>query len=170
MPGATLPTNWIPDHAPTAAELAQLLNAVGRITNIGVFASAGGCTLATTSASYVDITNASMSWTKGGDGSGTGGVGSTILVAVALAMYSATAGATQGKVGVNIGGTDTDVMITYHSNVGTIQGSYVGFKTIPSVAAGAYTPKLRALRLAGTGTLTVDTLVNVSFLIGEVPL
>ncbi len=137
---------------------------LSRLSNLGVFASAGGCSLATTSASYVDITNASLSWTKLG-----GATDTDILVAVAISMYSATSGTTAGKVGINIGGTDTDVILTWHSAASTIQGSYVGFKKITGVAAGALTPKLRALRTSGSGTLTVDSLVNVAFLVGEVP-
>lgn len=165
MPGATLPTNWIPDHAPTALELAQVLNAITRITNITVFASAGGCTLSTTSASYVDITSATTSWTKTAAGSG-----STILFAIALDIYPTVAGSTVAMLGVNIGGTDTDVKTATLSTSGTIGGTHMGFATIASVAAGAYTVKLRAKRTSGSGTLTVDSLCNVSFLVGEIPL
>lgn len=164
MSGATLPTEPA-GHVTTAAEWLQVLNALARITNPGVFTSNGGCTLSTTSASYVDITNASTTWTKLGDGAS-----SNIIILIMVDIYPATAGSTVAMLGVNIGGTDYDTKTATLSTLGTIGGTHVGARVITSVGAGSYTVKLRAKRTSGSGTLTVDSLCNESFLILEQPL
>jgi hypothetical protein len=160
---ATLPTEPA-GHITKDSEWLQVLNAITRITNVAVFASQGGCTLSTTSSSYVDITGASTSWTKTASSAD-----SDVVALVALDIYPSGAGSTAGMVAMSIGGTDTDVLLTYLSSAGVIGGTRVGFKAITGLGAAAYTPKLRAKRTSGTATLVVDSLVNVSFLVGELP-
>jgi hypothetical protein len=160
---ATLPTNFVPDHAPTAAEMAQILNAVFRITNIKIFNSLGGCSLSTTSATYVDVTNANTSWTKNG-----GSADSDVAVYMAVDVFS-TAVTTVGQLGIGIGGTDSDVKLAYMSQASILAGTHVGFTSITGIAAGAYTPKVRARRNSGAGTVTIDVNCTVSFLVGELP-
>jgi hypothetical protein len=71
-------------------------------------------------------------------------------------------------VGINIGGTDYDV-INFQPNPASTRSWFVGFRAITGVGVGSYTPKLRLKRTAGTGTLTLDTNDNASFVIGELP-
>src|SRR6266545_2101935 len=144
MPAA-LPTNWLVNHPPTAAEAAQVLDAITRITNIAVMSalSPTGIT-ASTSATYVDIAGTSTPWSKRADAAG-----SNVLVLLTLRGFSSVAG---------------------DRNLANAHETYVGFAAIPSVAAGSYTPIVRFKRVSGTGAVTVGGGDTVSFLIGELPL
>jgi len=158
---ATLPS--IPaGHVPRGDEWLQILNGLLRITNIQIFSSAGGCTLSTTSSSYVDVTNATLAFTKLGSSSE-----SDIGLFVCLDMYS-TVTSTGATIAANIGGTDTDAFIAY-SSAGNTVTPHGGLVKITGIGAGSYTVKLRAKRTSGTGVLTVDSLCNVSFTLIELP-
>jgi hypothetical protein len=138
---------------------------VAGIRNIKTFSGLNTCSLSTTSSSYVDITNASTSWAKGGASGDT-----DILVAVSVSIYATGATTTQAYLGINIAGTDYDVCLALITQASVLAGTWVGFSTITGVAAGSYTPKLRAKRSAGSGTLTVDvTNSTVAFLVAELP-
>ncbi len=163
MPAA-LPTNWLVNHPPTAAEAAQVLDAITRITNIAVMSalSPTGIT-ASTSATYVDIAGTSTPWSKRADAAG-----SNVLVLLTLRGFSSVAG-NRNMFAIKIGATDYDVIVG-DSNLANAHETYVGFAAIPSVAAGSYTPIVRFKRVSGTGAVTVGGGDTVSFLIGELPL
>jgi hypothetical protein len=137
--------------------------AITGLTNPAIFNSLGGCTLSTSSASYVDVVNATINWTKRG-----GSADSDVLVALMAEMYVGV-NATTAVFGIGIGGADTDVVQCYCSTSGTVAGTRVGLARITGLAAAAYTPKVRAKRTAGTGVLTVDSLCNMAFFIAELP-
>src|SRR2546423_2742401 len=135
-----------------------------KLANIGVFNSIGGCTLAaSTSATYVDVTGASFSWTKLGDGSA-----SNILAILLLSCWTSVA-ATQPTFGVGIGGTGYDLArmtvnpVSSHISIG-------GGRSLTGVAARAHNPQLRFKRAAGTGGVNIDTGDTVSMILIEVPL
>jgi hypothetical protein len=132
-----------------------------QIRNFG-FHNSTADTLSTTSSSYVDLVNASQSWTKIG-ASGDSDVG----VFASVDMYTG-ATATAATIGININSTDYDVMLHYISASGTVT-AHSAFVKITGVAAGAFTAKLRAKRNSGTGTLTIDTLCNTCFVVCELP-
>lgn len=134
-----------------------------RLSNIGVFSSLGGCSLGTTSSSYVDITNASATWTKQG-----GSADTDVLSIFACSIFS-TVATTGSKLAININGTDYDMMLAFASLASTAVGAYVGIARITGVAAGTWTVKARAKRLSGTGTVSIDGNGNVMWLVGEIP-
>jgi hypothetical protein len=136
-----------------------------RISNVGLFSSLGGCTLSTTSSTYVDITSASLSWTKIG-----GSADTDVEVRIDVDIYAATAGSTGAKLAININGTDYDVKLVFISPLGSLDGTQSAVVRVTGVTAGSWTPKLRVKRTSGTGTLTVDSLCNVSFRVAEIPL
>jgi hypothetical protein len=137
-----------------ASRLAQL-------ANVDVFASLGGCSLTLTSATYVNITNASKSFTKLG-----GATDSDLVVQASLSAWSS-ATATIIKIGVNVNSADTDA-ITFPFNTASVHTtSPDGIARITGLAAGAYTVQLRALRVSGAGTVTIDTQDTVSMTIRE---
>jgi hypothetical protein len=114
--------------------------------------SAGSDT--TTSDTYVNLAGTgavtSVSFTK---------LVSTTRIRVALAGTFFTSAATTGAMfGVNIGGTDYDVIRHSHNTAGTsIRLPFSGFAFVAAgVAAGNYTVQGRWRRTAGAGTLTRD--------------
>ena len=128
-----------------------------------IFNSLGGCTLTTTSATYVDIVNATTSYTKIGASSA-----SDLIVEVSASGFST--GATTGFViGVNINAVDTDVTFMLFSTANAHTTLPTGRARITGLAAGAYTVKLRAKRNSGAGTLTVDNGDSVCFMVSEDP-
>src|SRR5437773_1468564 len=158
---ATLPTNFNPNHTPTAAEMAQVLNAITRITNItvGTFLTTAGLA-ASGSTSYVDVTGTSINWTKNGDSS------SSDVLAIIMASCFVSVASTQPFFGLAIGATDYDVvaMTVNPINTHTMIG---GVRAITGVAAGVYTPKVRFKRGSGTGTTSIDTGDSVTVLVAE---
>jgi hypothetical protein len=132
-----------------------------QIRNFG-FHSSTADTLSTTSSSYVDIVNASISWTKIG-ASGDSDIG----VFVGVDIYTGST-ATSSTIGININSTDYDAMLAYISPSGTVTSHFTLIK-ITGVGAGAFTAKLRAKRNSGAGTLTIDTLCNTAFVVCELP-
>lgn len=131
------------------------------LANIDNFDSVGGCTLSTTSATYVDITNASKSFTKLG-----GATDSDLIIAVDLALY-ATVAPTVVKIGVRVNGTDTDAIIYSVNSANVHLATPAGTVHLTGLAAGAYTVQLRALRVSGTGAVTMDSNDTVSMLLSE---
>jgi hypothetical protein len=132
------------------------------VVNEEIFSSLGGCTLSTTSSTYVDIVNAARSFTKVGSATD-----SDIFIEVSLSGF-ATVGVTEFAVGVSINSVDRDItkMIINTANAHTPFPT--GYVRVTGLAAGTYNPvKLRAKRNSGTGTLTIDTGDTVSFKIKE---
>ena len=81
-----------------------------------VFSSRGGCTLSTTSASYVDVTNASKAFTKVGSSSE-----SDLLVELSVCCY-ATAAPTVVKFAVQVNGTGATLTASArHLGAGQVQ-------------------------------------------------
>lgn len=147
----------------TAFYVSQKLRAsrVNQLSNTAIFESLGGCSLSTTSATYVDITGASTSFTKLG-----GALESDMIVRVSMSLF-VTVATTGIKIGVNVNGTDTDAAIITLNTANAHSTLPTGTVRITALAAGAYTVKLRALRSAGTGTLTIDGSDSVSMDIRE---
>lgn len=143
-------------------ELAVATDAVlGQVANSDVFSSIGGCALSTTSASYVDITSASKSFTKIG-----AAADSDLIVLISLSGFVTVSG-TGFKVGVQVNGVDRDATYMLMNSANTHIPLPMGAVRITGLAAGAYTVKARALRTTGTGTLTVDTSDSVTMVISE---
>lgn len=158
---ATLPTNWNPNHAPTAAEAAQVLNAITRITNIAT-AWSESVSVSTTSASYIDVTGLSTSYTKNGDSSS-----SDLLVFVLTGWR--TNSIANARWGVGIGGTDYDVVEFELTTMFNAHIQTVGWVKITGVAAGSYTVQGRVKRKSGTGTITSDSSDTFALLVIELP-
>lgn len=160
---------WTPVSFGKTADPDQI-NALGaqvqglsiRAANKDFLNSVGGCSLTTTSATYVDITGASKAFNKYG-----GASDSDFLITVNLAMYSATNPSTV-KIGVNINGSDYDVIIHSYNTANSHMPVPQGCVRITGLAAGVYTVKLRALRVSGTGTLNIDSNDNVLIICEEV--
>jgi hypothetical protein len=129
-----------------------------------VFSSRGGCTLATTSATYVDITNASKSFTKVG-----GAAESDLVISLSLSCYS-TVTATVVKLAIQVNAVDNEVSLMSINTANTHTTMPTGAVRIASLAAGVYTVKARALRVSGTGTVTIDTSDTVTMELEERPL
>ena len=161
---ATLPTNFVPNHAPDAAEMGQVLSAITRITNIQIMSAiATASRAAYNGTSYADVSGTSAAWTKSADSSG-----SDVIVLAQCSMFSQTAVDTF-KLGINIGGTDYDIANFQCQPINT-RYNFVGFRLITGIAAGAYTPILRVKRTSGgTGTVAVDANDCASWLICEAP-
>lgn len=137
---------------------------LSEVANTDIFNSIGGCTLSTTSASYVDITNATKSFTKIGSATD-----SDLIVTASLSGFSTVTG-TDFRVGVNVDSTDYDLVKMAFNTANTHTALPTGAVRITGLAAGTYTVKLRAKRPAGTGTLTVDSGDSVSMVIHERPI
>ncbi len=136
---------------------------LSEVANSDIFNSIGGCTLSTTSASYVDITNATKSFTKIGSAAD-----SDLIVTASLSGYVTVTG-TDFKVGVNVNSVDYDIIKLAFNTANTHTALPTGAVRITGLAAGTYTVKLRAQRPAGTGTLTMDSGDSVSMVIHERP-
>jgi hypothetical protein len=137
--------------------------ALAMVGNREVFTSVGGCSLASSSGSYVDVTGASKAFTKIASAAV-----SDVVVRVGLGGFATITG-TVFKVGVNINGVDTDVMSMLFNTANQHQGFPAGVSPrITGLAAGPYTVKLRALRVSGTGVITIDSNDTVSLDIEEV--
>lgn len=163
MPGATLPTNWLTNHAPTAAEAAQVLSAITRITNISVLRMVPGSPATTGSATYVNLgTGTSLAYTKDG-----AAAASNLLVFIAATAYRTVTNNSAITIGVNIGGVDTDVAF-YTFNALSDHRPVIGFNTITGLAAGAYTVQARVKTVSGT--FNFDTGDQLCMLVAELPL
>jgi hypothetical protein len=136
----------MPDLAGQKARASRL----GILGNFDIFTSIGGCTLSTASATYVDITGASKAFTKIG-----GSADSDLVVQVSLACY-ATVAPTVVKIGVSVNGSDSDATQMPINTANAHTALPTGAVRITGLAAGTYTVKLRALRVSGTGTVTID--------------
>lgn len=132
------------------------------MANKDTFNSVGGCTLSTTSASYVDIVNATKSFTKIGASADS----DLIISGVGVSGFS-TVGTTEFAVGVNVNGVDRDVTKLNMNSANVHTALPTGAIRITGLAAGTYTVKLRAKRNSGTGTLTIDAGDAVSFVMEE---
>jgi len=127
------------------------------VANSDIFGSVGGCTLSTTSGTYVDIVNATKSFTKAG-----AAADSDLIVWASVSGFS-TVGTTEFAVGVNVNGVDRDLTKIIF-NAANAHGTLpTGAVRITGLAAGTYTVKLRAKRNSGTGTLTIDAGDTVTF-------
>jgi hypothetical protein len=142
-----LPAN----HIVTADEFAAA-------SNDETFDSLGGCSLSTASASYVNITNASKSFTKY-----LAAAASDLLVEVSLTAFSGTA-SVRMKIGVNIS-ADTDVTLFFFNDASK-HLTITGRARVTGLAAGAYTVQLRALSVNGA-TMTIGADDTVSFGVKE---
>ncbi len=147
----------------TAFYVGQKLRAsrVNQLSNSGIFESLGGCSLTTTSATYVDITGATTTFTKLG-----GATESDMIIRVSLSLFVTSAN-TGVKIGVNVNSTDNDALIITINTANAHSTLPTGTVRITALAAGAYTVKLRALRNGGAGTLSIDTSDSVSMDIRE---
>lgn len=144
-----------------------IINQVNRLTrgaNADKFSSLGGCTLSTTSATYVSITNGSKSFTKLGSAAET-----DLMIDVSLSAY-ATVAATTVKVGVLVNGTDNDATLMSINTANSHTTFPTGYVRLSGLAAGVYTVQLRALRVSGTGTVTMDASDTASMKFAEIPL
>lgn len=150
---------------PEAAGSRLRASRLNQYANADIFNSLGGCLLSgITSATYVDITSASKSFTKIG-----GSAASDLIVRVNLSCYVSVA-ATVVKIGVRINGTDTDVMLMSINTASAHTTMPPGAVRITGLAAGAYTIQLRALRVSGTGTVSIDSSDTVAMDIRERPI
>lgn len=131
------------------------------LANVDIFDSVGGCTLSTTSATYVDVTNASKSFTKIG-----GATISDLIIQLNLSMFS-TVNATVAKLGLRVNAADSDVSIMPINTANAHEVMPTGTVRIASLDAGVYTVQVRALRVSGTGTLTIDANDTVSMVLQE---
>jgi hypothetical protein len=130
-------------------------------TNKDSFGSLGGCSVPSTSASYVDITGASKAWTK------IGSAAQSDVMVFAEASGFVTVANTVMAIGVNINGVDTDVTFMNFANSGlglSLPGAWVRITGVP---AGPYTVKLRIKRNSGTGALGIGSGDTVSFRVEE---
>lgn len=142
-------------HVVTADEFASTYNE-------DVFVNLGGSSITvSTTTSYADITSASKSWTKI-----LGSSASDVIVTATLSGQSSATN-TGVKIGVNINGTDTDVILFAFSSANVHHTLPTGYARISGLAAGTYTVKLRAKRTSGTGTFTIDANDTVSFRVEE---
>lgn len=114
-----------------------------------------------TSATYVDVTNASKSFTKIGSSTD-----SDLLVNVSVSCYVSVLG-TNVKFGVRINGVDTDVTVMSINTATTHTTMPSGYVRITGLSAGTYTIQLRALRASGVGTVSIDASDTVSMNIKE---
>lgn len=146
--------------APTAGQKLRA-SRLGAMANADVFSSLGGCSLSTTSGTYVDVTSASKSFAKIA-----AAADSDLIVQVSLACY-ATVAPTVVKIGVNVNGVDTDVSLMPINTANAHTALPTGAARITGLAAGTYTVKVRALRVSGTGTVTIDTNDTVTMVIQE---
>lgn len=152
-----------PNKIVTAGDLGLITNALAGITNLGIMSAIGAASLAaSTSATYVDVTGTGMTWNKLRDSAS-----SDVIVLLALRAFT-TVASTQLDFGINVGGTDYDV-VRGDSNLASTHETYVGFLQIAGVAAGAGSPKVRFRRNSGTGAITINTGDTVAYLIGELP-
>lgn len=150
------------DVAGDMQDLAAAADATQAIAaNSDVFSSIGACSLSTTSASYVDITGASKSFTKVG-----AAADSDLIVLISMSGF-VTVGGTGFKVGVQVNGVDRDATYMLMNTANDHRTPPLGAVRITGLAAGPYTIKARALRTTGTGALTVDTSDTVTMFIQE---
>jgi hypothetical protein len=151
-----------PDGPGQIGALGDAADATMRIANNqDVFVSLGGCSIPSTSTSYVDITGASKSWTKIGSAAQ-----SDVMVYVGASGF-VTVASTGFVIGVNINGIDTDVTYMLMTNAATettLPGAWVRISSVP---AGTYTVKLRSKRNSGSGNLGMSTGSSVTFRIEE---
>lgn len=131
------------------------------MANVNTFDSLGGCSLNSTSATYVNISSALLAFTKF-----MGATDSDVIVTFSLSGYTATNTSTI-KVGVNLNGADTDAVLFQYSSANIRTTLPTGIVRVSGLAAGGYTAQLRALRSAGTGTLMVDINDSVSIRVEE---
>lgn len=148
---ATLPalTNIGPAHKISDTEWAQLLNALKSLSNIAQANFYGSMSASTTSASFVNVTGATMSGFVKQQGSS----GSDLL---AIHSMSARASATTvAGFGINDGTTDW-ATITAGFNTAGKHNCNIGLVKMTGLAAGGYTFVSR-IKSNGTNTMTIDT-------------
>jgi len=131
------------------------------MANADIFSSLGGCSLSTTSGTYVDITGASKSFTKL-----SASADFDLIVLVNLSCF-ATVAPTVVKIAVNVNGVDNDATLMPINSANVHTALPTGAVRITGLAANTYTVKARALRVSGTGTVTIDTNDTVTLVIQE---
>lgn len=130
-------------------------------SNEDTFLAIGTASVSTTSASYVDVTSASKSFTKVGSAAQ-----SDLLIQLSAGGFS-TVGATAMKLGVRVNGVDRDITMMLFNSANSHGAFPTGNLRITGLAAGAYTIQVRALRQSGTGVCTIDSNDAVSMFIAE---
>ncbi len=140
----------------------QLQKLSQRFAAIDIFNSIGGCTLSTTSGTYVDITGGSKAFTKYGNATD-----SDLIVQVCVSGYVSVA-ATVVKIGLRVNGVDYDVSIMPINAANSHAPWPTGSVRITNLPNNVYTLQLRALKVSGTGTITIDNNDTVSMTIQEV--
>lgn len=162
---ATLPSNFTPIHAPTAAEMAQIINAITGITNIGVWTSFGGCalTLASTTA-ITDINGASTSYTKQ-----LASTKSDLLV-IAFIGWRVQTAVTAARFYVSINAISTQLALQ-ELDTASAHSQTIGWARITGLGAGGYTPKLQAQKVVNNANqVVIDGNDALGMIIAELPL
>lgn len=146
-------------HEPSPNEMLSM----ARLTNIATNWSTAVSVTADTNTSYVNL-GMSVSWSKTGSAAQ-----SDILVLMHIGWRVNTSVPSAWIFGINIGGTDTDIV---RREITTNAGSHyetIGFRQITGVAAGSYTPAIRMKRVSGTGSIGIDNNDTIMLLVGELP-
>lgn len=161
---ATLPTTFISGHEPSYAEMSLIVNAVRRLSNKAIFNSIGGCSLSTTSASFVAITGATINYTKLGNG--------TQSDVFAFVSVSARVSAQPNNIVWAIQDSATSTTYTTHSlnfNTANAHRATMGAVRITGLTNSSHTFNLVA-KVSGGATATIDSNDTVMMMFFEVPL
>lgn len=166
MPAA-LPTNFNPNHAPTAAEMGQILGALSKITNWAAYNSLINGTVsitASTSGTYVDIANFVLNFIKAGDGT------QSNVFALLVCGWRTSVVPTSAKFAINFASTDRDLILHEITSAAGTHRNAIGWTIFTGVGAGNFNVRVRIKRNAGTGDMTVDATDTCSLLLVELPL
>ncbi|HEY6018590.1 MAG TPA: hypothetical protein VIY48_01460 [Candidatus Paceibacterota bacterium] len=159
---ATLPAALAADHEPSGIEISQLLDATLRLSNVVLFNSIGGCTLSTTSATYVNVQGAFQSYSKVGDANE-----SDILILVAVGSWvSAVPNYMSFTIAEGVNTHDTHLS---YFNTANHHDTSFGTCRISNMTPNTYAFQLQA-SVTGGATAHIDTSDTVMMLIMEIPL
>lgn len=144
----SLPTSMDAGHVVLDTEWASMINSTTAATNINLAQFIGTTSYSSASATYGNVTGATISFTKVFDSSTTG-----ILVVMAQSCYSSSVGGVV-QFGINDGSLDYDVTLFLH-NVANTHNFTMGIASIFGEAAGSYTFQLRA-KSPTSSTINID--------------
>lgn len=158
---ATLPSSLGSGHEPSGIEISELLTAITALSNYNLFMSLGGVSLSTTSASYVNVQNATWNFTKLGDATE-----SDVLIVLGISSYVA---ATPNYISYTVaeGFNTHDTHFCYFNAVEHMWSW--GLTRISLMTPNTYTFQVQASVTGGT-TASVDSNDSCFALTLEIPL
>ena len=146
-----------------ADDMAQMLEALRRMTNWVFFNRLGTASAAITATTFTAITSGSVAFTKVG-----GATASSVIAFFYVSCFKTAGAATKVQVAVNDGTTDwTGSQFVF--STASEHMSHMGVVTMTGQAAGAYTMALRAKLDVAGGTLTIDANDTCGMVLMEVP-